>query len=90
MLRNIQRNRVRIERWANRKLDFLRRFLPFAKGIPSHDTLNDVIDALPAESCQSASNFDPLGDELARRCVGLTSRSGGGPVGLQLVATLGS
>lgn len=38
---------VEIERWANRKLDFLRRFLPFADGIPSHDTLNDVINALP-------------------------------------------
>jgi len=44
---------VEIERWANRKLDFLRRFLPFADGIPSHDTLNDVINALPAESFQA-------------------------------------
>lgn len=44
---------VEIERWANRKLDFLRRFLPFAKGVPSHDTLNDVINALPAESFQA-------------------------------------
>ena len=40
---------VEIERWANRKLGFLRRFLPFKDGIPSHDTLNDVINALPAE-----------------------------------------
>jgi predicted transposase YbfD/YdcC len=39
---------VEIERWANRKLDFLRRFLPFERGIPSHDTLNDVMNALPA------------------------------------------
>jgi predicted transposase YbfD/YdcC len=39
---------VEIERWANRKLGFLRRLLPFTKGIPSHDTLNDVINALPA------------------------------------------
>jgi hypothetical protein len=37
-----------IERWAKRKLDFLRRFLPFERGIPSHDTLNDVTNALPA------------------------------------------
>ena len=44
---------VQIERWGNRKLDFLRRFLPFAKGVPSHDTLNDVINALPAESFQA-------------------------------------
>lgn len=37
-----------IERWAKRKLDFLRRFLPFERGVPSHDTLNDVMNALPA------------------------------------------
>src|SRR5436190_15490362 len=36
------------ERWARRKLDFLRRFLPFADGVPSHDALNDVINALPS------------------------------------------
>lgn len=41
---------VEIERWANRKLDFLRRFLAYERGIPSHDTLNDVINALPAEA----------------------------------------
>ncbi len=38
-----------IERWAKRKLDFLRRFLAFERGIPSHDTLNDVMNALPAD-----------------------------------------
>jgi predicted transposase YbfD/YdcC len=41
---------VEIERWANRKLAFLRRLLPFETGIPSHDTLNDVMNALPAEA----------------------------------------
>lgn len=41
---------VEVERWANRKLEFLRRFLPFARGIPSHDTLNDVLNALPADA----------------------------------------
>lgn len=40
---------VEIRRWADRKIDFLRRLLPFEKGIPSHDTLNDVMNALPAE-----------------------------------------
>lgn len=34
--------------WARRKLAFLRRLLPFARGIPSHDTLNAVLNALPA------------------------------------------
>lgn len=38
-----------IERWgARRKLDFLRRFLPFEKAVRSHDALNDVINALLA------------------------------------------
>jgi predicted transposase YbfD/YdcC len=39
---------VEIERWGRRKLDFLRRLRPFDKGIASHDTLNDVMNALPA------------------------------------------
>jgi predicted transposase YbfD/YdcC len=39
---------VEIERWGEGKLEFLRRFLPFAHGIPAHDTLNDVINALPS------------------------------------------
>lgn len=40
---------VEIEYWAKTQLDFLRRFLPFNYGIPSHDTLNDVMNALPAK-----------------------------------------
>ncbi len=40
---------VEIERWGRRKLSFLRRFPPFARGVPSHDTLNDVMNALPAQ-----------------------------------------
>jgi len=27
-------------------MDFLRRFLPYKDGIPSHDALNDLINAL--------------------------------------------
>ena len=38
-----------IERWARRKLGLLRRLLPFARGIPSHDTLGDVMNALPGD-----------------------------------------
>ena len=37
---------VDIRLWGKTKLDFLRRLLPFKKGIPSHDTLNDVMNAL--------------------------------------------
>jgi predicted transposase YbfD/YdcC len=40
---------VEIARWGTRKLDFLRRLLPYERGIASHDTLNDVINALPAD-----------------------------------------
>jgi predicted transposase YbfD/YdcC len=39
---------VEIERWGEGKLEFLRRRRPFARGIPAHDTLNDVMNALPA------------------------------------------
>lgn len=35
--------------WGKQRLDFLRRFLPYERGIPAHDTLNDVINALDAE-----------------------------------------
>ena len=45
---------VEVRLWGVKNLDFLRRFLPFNDGLPSHDTLNDVINALdPAlfETC---------------------------------------
>jgi predicted transposase YbfD/YdcC len=32
--------------WGRQNLAFLRRFVPFAQGVPSHDTLNDVVNAL--------------------------------------------
>lgn len=34
--------------WGKKKLDFLRRLLPFKRGIPSHDALNDVVNGLDA------------------------------------------
>src|SRR3546814_11151905 len=40
---------VEIRMWGHHRLDFLRRFLPFAHGIPAHDTLNDVINGLNPE-----------------------------------------
>ncbi|MCP4047210.1 MAG: ISAs1 family transposase, partial [Gammaproteobacteria bacterium] len=40
---------VEIERWGKRKLEYLRRHLPYKDGICSHDTLNDVMNALPGE-----------------------------------------
>ena len=40
---------VEVRLWGEQRLDFLRRFLPYARGLPSHDTLNDVFNALDAE-----------------------------------------
>lgn len=40
---------VEITLWGKERLDFLRRFLPFERAIPSHDVLNDVFNALDAE-----------------------------------------
>jgi hypothetical protein len=40
---------VEIRLWGKERLEFLRRFLPFERGIPSHDVLNDVLNALDAE-----------------------------------------
>ena len=40
---------VEIRLWGDERMEFLRRFLPFERGLPSHDTLNDVINALDPE-----------------------------------------
>ena len=37
---------VEIRRWGQMHQDFLRRLLPYKAGIPSHDTLNDIINAI--------------------------------------------
>lgn len=40
---------VGIRLWGEERLDFLRRFLPFERGLPARDTLNDVINALDTD-----------------------------------------
>lgn len=40
---------VEIRAWGELRLRFLRRFLPYERGIPSHDTLNDVFNAIDPE-----------------------------------------
>src|SRR5262245_20232209 len=40
---------VEIEAWGEERLDFLRTFLSYESGIPSHDALNDLINALDPE-----------------------------------------
>ncbi len=37
---------VEVRLWGREKLAFLRTLLPFRRGIPAHDTLNDVINAI--------------------------------------------
>ncbi|MCA3425690.1 MAG: ISAs1 family transposase, partial [Roseomonas sp.] len=44
---------VEIRLWGQERMDFLRRFLPYKRGLPSHDTLNDVMNALDAELFKS-------------------------------------
>ncbi|MGC1955244.1 MAG: ISAs1 family transposase [Gammaproteobacteria bacterium] len=44
---------VEMTLWGNRNLDFLRRLRPFAQGIPSHDTLGEVIRAVDPELFKS-------------------------------------
>lgn len=41
---------VEISGWGEINLAFLRRFLPFARGVPSHDALNDLFNALDHEA----------------------------------------
>lgn len=40
---------VEMRRWAGVNHAFLQRFLPYEGGIPSHDTLNDVINAIDGD-----------------------------------------
>lgn len=40
---------VEMAAWGRQHLGFLRGFAPFAHGVPSHDTLNDVINALDTD-----------------------------------------
>jgi predicted transposase YbfD/YdcC len=40
---------VEVRHWGRKKLPFLRTMLPYGTGIPSHDTLNDVMNALDGD-----------------------------------------
>jgi len=57
---------VEIHQWGNEKINFLRRLRPFEQGIPAHDTLNDVFNALPA---------DVFAECFTRRAEGLRSET---------------
>ena len=47
---------VETKLWGEQRLDFLRRFLPYERGIPAHDTLNDVVNALDPDIENAAAN----------------------------------
>src|SRR3954453_21458124 len=70
---------VEIRRWGMANQGFLRRFLPFAEGIPSHDTLNDIVNALDgglfaacfsewvASLCESEPDIVAIDGKTSRR-----------------------
>jgi hypothetical protein len=45
-------NFIEIIEWSEYNLDFLKQFYSFTNGIPSHDTLNDVFNAIDGEEFQ--------------------------------------
>jgi hypothetical protein len=57
---------VEIRLWGRERMDFLRRFLPYKRGLPSHDTLNDVMNALDAELFKACFTAWVGGDRLRR------------------------
>ena len=71
---------VEIRLWGEERMDFLRRFLPYERGLPSHDTLNDVINGLDADLfkvcfaswVEALSDGDPeiiaIDGKTSRRC----------------------
>ena len=46
---------VEIGEWGEAHLDFLRTFLPYRDGIPSHHALNDLVNALDSELFKTCS-----------------------------------
>ncbi|RJF83849.1 ISAs1 family transposase [Azospirillum cavernae] len=70
---------VEIRLWGDLRLEFLRRFLPYERGLPAHDTLNDVINALSpdlfkdcftnwvAQLCEEAPDVIAIDGKTSRR-----------------------
>ena len=65
---------VSVAEWGQIKLDWLRRFLPFAHGIASHDTFNRVFALLDAQSFEDCfiAWMQPLCTTLATAGSGAT------------------
>ena len=88
--------------WGERALPFLRRFLPYDDGLPSHDTLSDVMNALDPElfkECFLGLGRDPAsvpdrgrrsGDHRGRPSTSSDTMGCDGRLGLNLGSLLAS
>jgi predicted transposase YbfD/YdcC len=65
---------VEVSTFGKMKLDFLRRFLPFKDGVPSHDTFGDVFAALDPEAFRDC--FVAWTASLARHIEGVVAIDG--------------
>lgn len=65
---------VEVSTFGKMKLDFLRRFLPFKDGVPSHDTFGDVFAALDPEGFRDC--FVAWTASLARHVEGVVAIDG--------------
>jgi hypothetical protein len=65
---------VEVSTFGKMKLEFLRRFLPFKDGVPSHDTFGDVFAALDPEAFQAC--FVAWTASLARHIAGVVAIDG--------------
>jgi len=73
---------VEMVRWAKLNADFLRRYYPYARGFPSHDTVSDVFNALNAKLFSELfirwTNSLSAGEADLLNIDGKTSRRSGG------------
>lgn len=66
-----------IQTFAETKIDFLRKFLPFNEGIPSHDTYNRVTRLLPPEELEKifiAFTKDYIGESLEGKLINIDGK----------------
>ena len=52
---------VEVAEWGKKKLNFLRQFLPYTQGTPTHDRLGEIFAALDAKALQQCFIFQALG-----------------------------
>lgn len=73
---------VEMVRWAKLNANFLRRYYPYARGFPSHDTVSDVFNALNAKLFSELfirwTNSLSAGEADLLNIDGKTSRRSGG------------